>query len=357
MSDRRAQLRDYVDELTRRVIDDPATSGAEGLGDRRTGPRRWRVALASLAIALLAGVALIAVAGGDSDRSVVATGQGSFIPPVSMVGDRTRLHLVFPDGSRVDLLYPNSVDLAQLGFEPEAAVNYSPYGEGPDRPDRASPQPCCGRGLTIRRGTIREVMGDRVPTKIYRGPRGQDVPFFDSTAIGAGPPDLPQLAFQFGAWTVLAYDYPASDPRGTRMTDQQRAVFASNLDGHQNAQGFLLLEPRPPLCLATALDGPNGVLGNVGPVVTDTVLFYLKGLPHAPGEVISERTSRGYGVLHRSRIHRWCCPTTDSSCCFQTPLGYRTISRSRISSRSLGGDVEQRPLWTDRSSALRLPAR
>jgi len=258
------------------------------------------MAFASLAIALIAGGALIAVAGGDSGRSVVATGQGPFVPPVSMAGDRTRLHLVFADGSAVDLLYPNSLELAQLGFHPEAAVNYSPYGEGPDRPDRASPQPCCGRGLTIKRGLIREVMGDRIPTKVYRGARGEDVPFFDATAIGAGPPDLPQLAFQFGAWTVLAYDYPASDPRGARMTDQQRAVFASSLDGHQNDQGFLLLEPHRPLCLQTVLDGPNGELGNLGPVATETVSFYLEPRPHGPDQVITEKTARGYGVLHSS---------------------------------------------------------
>ncbi len=105
------------------------------------------------------------------------------------------------------------------------------------------------------------------------------------------------------------------------MTDQQRAVFASHLDGHPNAQGFLLLEPRPPLCLATALDGPNGALGNVGPVVTDTVLFYLQGLPHAPGEVISERTSRGYGVLHRSPYTSLVLPDNRFELWFSDALG------------------------------------
>lgn len=260
---------------------------------------RQYAALTAMAIAVVAGVAVISTGGPGSDRSVTVTGTGLFVPPVSREGDRTLLPLVFPDGSSVDLVYPESEDLARLGFQPEAAVIYSPYGNGPDRPDSASPQPCCGRGLTIRRGTIHNVMGGRTPTKAYTGANGQEVPFFDSTVTDAPASDLPELAFQFGSWTVLAYDYPGSDPRGTRMTDEQRAVFAASLDGREDDQGFLVLEPRQPLCLQTVIDGPNATLGPSGPAA-DPVMLFLQPLSHLQGDVISEKTARGYGVLHRS---------------------------------------------------------
>lgn len=296
MTDHRGQLRDYIDSLARRVIDEadnPAPQRHEG---RPASRARRHLALTAAVMVLLVAVAVILVGGRDSDRSVVATGRGLFVPPVSTEGDRTRLPLVFPDGSTVDLVYPKSSDLAQLGFQPEAAVSYSPYRESADPPDDASPHPCCGRRLTLKRGTIREVMGDRTPSKVYTGARGQDVLFFDSAAVDAPAPDLPQLAFQFGAWTVLAFDYPGSDPRGTRMSDEQRAVFASSLDGHEDGQGFLLLEPRPPLCLQTHLDGPNGTLGEAGPYARHTVMFFLQPQPHVQGQAITERTPRGYGV-------------------------------------------------------------
>ncbi len=298
MIDQRAQLRDYIDSLTRRAIDEAGSPAPQRHKGRSASRAPRYVALTAATVALFVAVAVISVDGRDPDRSVVATGGGLFVPPASTEGDRTRLPLVFPDGSTVDLVYPKSGQLAQLGFQPEAAVSYSPYGEGPDRPDGTSPHPCCGRGLTIKRGTIREVMGHRTPTKVYTGARGQDVPFFDSAAVDTATPDLPQLAFQFGAWTVLAFDYPASDPRGTRMTDEQRAVFASSLDGHEDGHGFLVLEPRPPLCLQTHLDGPNGTLGKSGPNAVNTVMLYLQPQPHSQGQAITERTSQGYGVWH-----------------------------------------------------------
>ena len=166
MIDQRGQLRDYIDSLTRRVIDEAGTPAPQRHKGRSASRARGYLASTAAAVALLVAVAVISEDGGDADRSVVATGRGLFVPPTSTEGDRTRLPLVFPDGSTVDLVYP-------------------------------------------KRGTIREVMRDRTPTKVYTGARGEDVPFSDSAAVEAAGPDLPQLAFQFGAWTVLAFDYPA----------------------------------------------------------------------------------------------------------------------------------------------------
>jgi hypothetical protein len=279
MTDPVPQLRDYIDGLTERLMQEPAAVAPIRPGGRSAYRGRSIVGVTAVAVALVAGVATFGVRRPGTGRSVATTSGGLFVPPVSVQGGKTRLPLVFPDGSTVDLIYPSRYNLARLGFQPEAAVDYSPYGTGPDRPDAASPQPCCGRRLTIKRGTIGEVMGGRAPTKVYRGAAGQDVPFFDSTVIDSVA-DLPQLAFQFGSWTVLAWDYAPGDPRGTRMTDEQRAVFASSLDGHEDDHGFLRLEPHAPLCLQTVLDGPNAELGTDGPDPRDVVRLYLQPLPH-----------------------------------------------------------------------------
>ncbi|MDQ6728272.1 MAG: hypothetical protein M3066_19240 [Actinomycetota bacterium] len=293
--DPRAQLRDYVDGLTRQVLDGSPALSTPRPPSPRAARRRGRVLLAAMAVVLVASAAVFTAAGGGSSRRVVAAGGEPFVPPVSIEGGKVHMPIVFPDGSSVELAYPGDLDVAGLGFYPEAAVHYAPYGEGPDRPDRASASPCCDRRLTIERGTIRQVMGGRTPTKVYRGARGHDVLFFDSTAVDPSLPDFPQLAFQFGGWTVLAFDYPASEPsRGTRMTDQQRAVFAASLDGREDGQGFLRLEPRRPLCLQTVIDGPNGALGGDGPSATRTIWFYLAGLPRVPGGVVPDRLEASF---------------------------------------------------------------
>jgi hypothetical protein len=300
MTDPSAQLRDYIDGVARVLTEHPSPSAPTWRDGRRAGGGRRTGVVLVLAVALVAGVALIGIRRGDADRSVVTTDRTLFVPPVSTQGGKTRLPLVFPDGTTVDLVYPSSYNLAQLGFEPEAAVNYSPYGTGPDRPDAASPSPCCSRGLTIKRGTIGEVFGGRAPTKVYVGARGQDVPFFDSTVIDSVA-DLPQLAFQFGSWTVLAWDYAPGDPRGTRMTDEQRAVFASSLDGHEDKHGFLRLEPQAPLCLQTLLDGPNGTLGRDGPDATPVWLYLQRHLLGGDGAV-TVKTQRGYDIVRSGAL-------------------------------------------------------
>jgi hypothetical protein len=86
------------------------------------------------------------------------------------------------------------------------------------------------------------------------------------------------------------------------MTDEQRAVFASSLDGHENGQGFLLLEPRRPLCLQTRLDGPNATLGSAGSVGSEAVLLFLEPGPLGRQEVVSGTTTYGYDLVRTGSI-------------------------------------------------------
>lgn len=245
--------------------------------------------LAGLAVPMALALALVGAAGVPRlDRS------------------RARRAVVFPDGSTLELSYPRGSAAGGLPFAPAAAFHYSPYGDGPNRPDAASAQPCCGRGLVIRRATVADLFRGRLPTTVYAGARGQRVPFYDSSAVDGGVADLPQLAFQFGPWAVLAYDYPAGDRRGSRMTDEQRAVVAASLDGYQTSAGFLVLEPWPPLCLERFIDGPDGVLGH--PQADAFVAFYLYQVTHGPGLVRGTRSlTDDIEIAAVRRQARWHC--------------------------------------------------
>jgi hypothetical protein len=53
--------------------------------------------------------------------------------------------------------------------------------------------------------------------------------------------------FEFGSWTVLVYDYA---DEGAQMSDEDRALWATNFHGREAQDGFLLLEAQAPLRLA-----------------------------------------------------------------------------------------------------------
>lgn len=292
-----SQIRD-IEALTRRVTDDGPDI------DRRRQRRSRLRRLTWLAVPLV--VIMIAVVSARTSKPErVSAGTADRSPFVSPT--RTLLPIVFPDGSSADLIYPKNANLDAQGFSPRAAVYYSPYekspeqyGQSQDRPDRTSAHPCCNRELTIKRGPIRDVMGGRTPTKVYTGARGQDVLFFDSISLSGASNELPQLGFQFGSWTVLAFDYPVSDPRGVRMTDEQRAVLASSLDGEENNEGFLLLEPHRPLCLQSP-KGPDGELGDAPS--NKAVMLYLHPQPHGAYAKGTEKTAQGYDVANWSSYH------------------------------------------------------
>ena len=45
-----------------------------------------------------------------------------FVPPTDPSGERTLLHVTFPDGSEGDLSYPSELDIAALGIQPDATL-------------------------------------------------------------------------------------------------------------------------------------------------------------------------------------------------------------------------------------------
>ena len=290
MTDISDQLHDYLTALSHRLVEEVDARGGcvPPTPPPAEQPRKKRHALVYAAAAVALVLVAVALFYGQPHpgHPVATSGTEVFIPKVSTRGTSTNLPLVFPDGSSVDLVYPRSARLQSPGFFPDASVQYNPYGTDPPPSDSASPSPCCGRTLFIERGTISEAMDGLAPTKYYRGARGQRVPFFDSSA---GPTGVPELGFQFGSWVVLAYDYPVGDPRGVRMTDQQRALFAASLDGYESSGGFLILRPKQPLCLQPSSDEPDGTLG----ATNSGVLFFLAPFNHGQGEVNVGLSARG----------------------------------------------------------------
>jgi hypothetical protein len=56
--------------------------------------------------------------------------------------------------------------------------------------------------------------------------------------------DLDYVVFQYGSWVVRAWD---GDPQGQRFSEENRAMFASLMRGHETDQGFLVLDPAEPM--------------------------------------------------------------------------------------------------------------
>ena len=64
--------------------------------------------------------------------------------------------------------------------------------------------------------------------------------------------EVDYLAFQFGDWSVLVYDYRNS----LQMSDEHRALWATNFHGAVTEEGFLVLSADHPLQLVFAGDYP-----------------------------------------------------------------------------------------------------
>jgi len=96
-----------------------------------------------------------------------------------------------------------------------------------------------GRDFTIVYGQDEEVLRDWGEVKLlaeYPDGREGTVGFWRI-------PDSDYLAFQFGHWTVLVYDYQEA---GARMSEEQRSLWATHLHGREIAGGWFILEPIHP---------------------------------------------------------------------------------------------------------------
>jgi hypothetical protein len=157
---------------------------------------------------------------GSSSPPVVAS--EGFLPATYVEGDRIVMPVTFPDGTTAELVYPPELDLPSLRVQPYS----SGYGPG------------FARDFLVYDEPLEEVIGSYEDAELlseYDDGRGGTVGFWRL------PPDGVYLAFQFGSWTVLVYDYEGA----SQMSDEDRALWATNLHGRDAEDGFLLLEADP----------------------------------------------------------------------------------------------------------------
>lgn len=147
-----------------------------------------------------------------------------FVPPVKRVGDLAVVPLVFTDGTRARLTYPARLRLAELGVKP--------YGSGTLRGGD-------DRDFAIRHAQVDDVTAGWTRLAEYADARGQPVGYWDS---GDRSYDPNFLAFQFGPWTLLVWDFPPGyDGGDPPMPDVDRAAWARSLHGNETRSGFLRL--------------------------------------------------------------------------------------------------------------------
>lgn len=164
----------------------------------------------------------------DPPRATRESVDGRFVPATQRAGRRVVVPVMFTDGGRVELRYPARLRLAELGV--------APYGSGTLHGDSPSPgrSDYVGRDFVIRHGDVDD----------WRRPR--------------------DLAFQFGPWAVLVYDFPRGNAGA--MTAAERAAWRRSFSGRETRDGFLRLKGSGPLRLARAGEhaGPMLSFGNVG---------------------------------------------------------------------------------------------
>jgi hypothetical protein len=155
-------------------------------------------------------------------------GDGGFSPHTSMEGDSVVMPVTFPDGTTAELVYPPELDLSDMRVQPYS----SGYGPG------------FARDFLILDRPAADVLGEYEEGELladYDDGHGGNVGFWQL------PPDGLFLVFEFGSWTVLVYDYA---DEGAQMSNEDRALWATNFHGRVADDGFLLLEAQAPLHLA-----------------------------------------------------------------------------------------------------------
>jgi hypothetical protein len=179
-------------------------------------------------------------------------------------GNSVVMPVTFPDGTTAELVYAPELDLAAFRVQPYS----SGYGPGFARDFLVYDRPLA---VVIGAYDNAELLAE------YEDGRGGIVGFWRL------PPDGVYLAFEFGSWTVLVYDY---GEEGAQMSDEDRSLWATNFRGRVAEDGFLLLEAIPPLTLARAGEhaGPELEFWSRSGDFTAILLFPGECAPYREGQ-------------------------------------------------------------------------
>jgi hypothetical protein len=246
-------------------------------------------------LALASGVLLSASCGAAADRtgttptarleassSPTREQQSRFVPRTYPDGDSVVMPVTFPDGTTAELVYPPELDLSGLRVQPYS----SGYGPG------------FARDFLVYDKPIGDVIGSYEGAELlaeYDDGHGGTVGFWRL------PPDGLYLAFQFGSWTVLVYDY---GEEGAQMSDADRALWATKYHGRDAEDGFLILDAEPPLTLARAGEhaGPELELWSRSGDFSAVLLFPGKCTPYG------DEMFNGLTVDRDDEFAAWCIP-------------------------------------------------
>ena len=158
-----------------------------------------------------------------------------FVPSLPLEDGVLSLDVVFVDGSTSHVEWPGTLDLVSHGLIP---YGWAFIGGG------------SSRDFFVRPGTIEDVL-DQLGGADLVG----DYPDGAGATIGLWRPandTVDYLAFQFGGWTVLVYDYR----NDLMMSDEDRALWAASFHGQESEAGFLVLTADYPLRLVFAGNYP-----------------------------------------------------------------------------------------------------
>lgn len=233
----------------------------------------------TLSVAVGLGLLVFVGCGGGGDGQETLSRDGcqpgglGLVPVTHREDDRIVLPVVFPEGTRAELVYPSTLDVAGLGVFPYSSARLRGMSPIQVRGD------IVGRDFWIRCGELDEILATwndgRPPTLLarYEGAGRTEVGFWDVSWND----NAHYLGFQFGRWAVLVYDYVAAGA----MTDSERASWAASFTGRESDEGFLLLEGSGPLRLAQAHEhaGPQLTFA-AGEPTRDLTLFPGPCRPH-----------------------------------------------------------------------------
>ena len=164
-----------------------------------------------------------------------------FVPETNREGAREVLPAVFPDGSTAELVYPPALNIAELGVQPAVSAGIV----------RGKHRFAAVRFLLITKTPIKKFRSEDPAIKTYEGASGtvkvrraKDPEEFLNPVF---------LHFRIGTWNILVGDGNV----GTFMGARNRRLWAENLDGYETENGFIVLDPRPPLVIGTGPGGPD----------------------------------------------------------------------------------------------------
>lgn len=178
--------------------------------------------------------------GGPSQPS-----SSSFIPPTDDRGDLVAAPVFFPDGTRVTLVYPEDLELANMGLQPDVDLAWEGRWIGAIVFAHGGPEP--------------RILAGRAPLEVHTSPEDAEVEEWAARpADGRLKNTTRWLVHRLSGWTVHV-------PLDDRASSSEVVAAVSPA---QTPEGFVVLKVHPPAELPEGFGeagGPQVALGDADP--------------------------------------------------------------------------------------------